>query len=399
MASVTLEHVSKTYRDRKRTVRAVDDFSLEVADREFIVLVGPSGCGKTTTLRVIAGLEDVTDGTIRIGDQIVNRLAPKDRDVAMVFQNYALYPHMTAFKNMAFPLKMRRMRRAEIKQKVHEVAGMLGIEHLLDRKPRDLSGGEKQRVAVGRAIVRRPRVFLFDEPLSNLDARLRVHMRTELKSLHRELNTTAIYVTHDQEEAMTLGDRLVIMRDGFIQQCGAPMEVYDAPANRFVAGFTGTPPMNFIAGRLDGSGGAVLFAGAGGRVPLPETLAAGIRKDHLRGDAGISKDHLCGTESVVLGIRPEHLAVTQRGQTAGPSRHGSSGDQAAVLPMIVSVVEPLGDRIHIHLTTQTGESIVARTASYVNLKPQQEVDVHIDMRQAHLFSPDATGRRLDQRGT
>ncbi len=422
MASVALEHVGKTYRDRKRCVRAVDDFSLEVADREFVVLVGPSGCGKTTTLRLIAGLEEATEGTIKIGDRSVNRVAPKDRDVAMVFQNYALYPHMTAFKNMAFPLKMRKMRRADIKAKVHQVAAMLGIEHLLDRKPRDLSGGEKQRVAVGRAIVRRPRVFLFDEPLSNLDARLRVHMRTELKSLHRELNTTAIYVTHDQEEAMTLGDRLVIMKDGVLQQCGTPMAIYNTPANRFVAGFVGTPPMNFIEGRLDGSPGALTFAGAGGCMPLPRAPAAGIRED----TAGTRKDDLCSNRSVVLGIRPEHLAVypcestinrapsvsagygaggtppplkVGNGQGAPPPPGVGDGpdEPTAVLTMTVGVIEPLGDRTHVHLTTPTGEHLIARTPSMVTVKPQQTVDVHLDLRHAHLFSADGDGRRLNAR--
>src|SRR3989304_3391716 len=251
MAGVTLEQVTRTFRTRKGEVRAVDDLSLSVGDGEFIVLVGPSGCGKTTTLRLIAGLEELTTGTIRIGDRVVNRVAPKDRDVAMVFQNYALYPHMTVYKNMAFGLKMRRVPRKDILRKVGEVAGKLGLTHLLERKPASLSGGECQRVAVGRAIGRKPQGFLFDEPLSNLDAGLRTQMRTELKDLHRELRTTVVYVTHDQEEAMTLGDRLVVLKEGVVQQCGTPLEVYNRPANRFVAGFIGTPPMNFFDGRLE----------------------------------------------------------------------------------------------------------------------------------------------------
>src|SRR3989304_1842028 len=265
MAGVTLEQVTRTFRTRKGEVRAVDDLSLSVGDGEFIVLVGPSGCGKTTTLRLIAGLEELTAGAIRIGDREVNNVPPKDRDVAMVFQNYALYPHMTVFKNMAFGLKMRRVPNAEIIRMVGETAAKLGLTHLLDRKPSALSGGERQRVAVGRAIARKPQVFLFDEPLSNLDAKLRIQMRTELKDLHRELRTTVVYVTHDQEEAMTLGDRMAVLREGVIQQCGPPLEVYNRPANRFVAGFVGTPLMNFFEGRLECNGDAVCFIARVGR--------------------------------------------------------------------------------------------------------------------------------------
>src|SRR3954449_13594830 len=247
MARIQLEKLTKVF---PRGVRAVDGVDLTIADGEFVVLVGPSGCGKSTTLRMIAGLEEVTSGTVRIGERVVNSVPPQDRDVAVVFQNYALYPHMTVFKNLAFALKLRRLPRAEIERRGSEVADLLEIGHLLDRKPRELSGGQRQRVAVGRAIVRQPAAFLFDEPLSNLDAQLRVSTRTELKRLHRRLGTTTLYVTHDQEEAMTLGDRVVIMREGVIQQADPPMETYLHPANRFVAGFIGTPPMNFFDGAI-----------------------------------------------------------------------------------------------------------------------------------------------------
>jgi len=252
MAQVQLDNVTKVY---PGGIEAVKSMSLTVQEAEFIVLVGPSGCGKSTTLRMIAGLEEITDGTISIAGRIVNDVPPKDRDIAMVFQNYALYPHMTVFKNMAFGLKLRRIPKEEIRQRVSHAAGILGIEELLDRKPSALSGGQRQRVAVGRAIVRDPKAFLFDEPLSNLDAKLRVETRAELKGLHRRLQTTTVYVTHDQEEAMTLGDRIVVMYEGVVHQCDPPLEVYERPVNRFVAGFVGTPPMNFLDGRLAGSDG------------------------------------------------------------------------------------------------------------------------------------------------
>src|ERR1051325_9555532 len=257
MARVTLQKVSKLYPNNpKPAVNAID---LDIMDREFIVLVGPSGCGKSTTLRMVAGLEEISSGTITIGERVVNEIAPKDRDIAMVFQNYALYPHMTVYKNMAFSLKLGRLElglsKAQIDQKVRSAAATLDIEPLLNRRPKELSGGQRQRVAVGRAIVRSPKVYLFDEPLSNLDAKLRVEMRSEIKRLQRQLGTTTIYVTHDQEEAMTLGDRVAVMKDGVLQQVGAPMEIYESPVNRFVAGFLGTPPMNFIEGRLDSASG------------------------------------------------------------------------------------------------------------------------------------------------
>src|SRR5438477_3400829 len=256
MARVALENVSKLY---PGGVKAVDAVDLSIADQEFVVLVGPSGCGKSTTLRMIAGLEEITGGQIRIGDRIVNDIPPKNRDIAMVFQNYALYPHMTVYKNMAFALKLRGLPKDQINQRVMEAAKILDIEHLLDRKPKALSGGQRQRVAVGRAIVREPAAFLFDEPLSTLDAKLRVTTRAELKRLHQRLKTTTIYVTHDQEEAMTLGDRIVVMRDGKIQQADTPLKTYNYPNNRFVAGFIGMPPMNFFDGRITTDGGRMVF--------------------------------------------------------------------------------------------------------------------------------------------
>src|ERR687898_1282101 len=260
MAQVVLTGINKFY---DGNVHAVKDVNLDIRDREFMVFVGPSGCGKTTTLRMIAGLEEISSGDIRIGAQRVNDLAPMDRDIAMVFQNYALYPHMSVFDNMAFGLKMRKFGKDEIRKRVQDAADILGIEEYLKRKPRQLSGGQRQRVALGRAIVRHPQVFLFDEPLSNLDAKLRVQMRVELKKLHQRLGTTAIYVTHDQVEAMTLGDRVVVMKDGVVQQVGEPMEIYARPQNRFVAGFIGSPSMNFIPVTLNDAGGS-LFAQANG---------------------------------------------------------------------------------------------------------------------------------------
>src|SRR5881296_3261264 len=269
MAQVMMKDLNKKYDE----VHAVKDVNLHIRDKEFIVLVGPSGCGKSTTLRMVAGLEEITSGEITIGDRVVNDLPPKDRDIAMVFQNYALYPHMTVYDNMAFGLKMRKFPKTEIAKRVHEAAEILGIQELLKRKPRQLSGGQRQRVAVGRAIVRHPQVFLFDEPLSNLDAKLRVQMRVELKRLHDRLETTAIYVTHDQVEAMTLGDRVVVMRDGWVQQVGDPLELYNQPANRFVAGFIGSPAMNFANVQIGAENGGLWATGEGIRLKMPAPLA------------------------------------------------------------------------------------------------------------------------------
>jgi len=385
MAQVELEKVLKLY---PGGVRAVDRIDLAVADQEFVVLVGPSGCGKTTTLRMIAGLEPITAGAIRIGGRVVNDLPPKDRDVAMVFQNYALYPHMSVYKNMAFGLKLRRMPRDQIDARVREAAKVLEIEHLLDRKPRALSGGQKQRVAVGRAIVRQPAAFLFDEPLSNLDAKLRVTTRAELKRLHQRLRTTTIYVTHDQEEAMTLGERIVVMKDGVIQQADVPLAVYNHPANRFVAGFIGMPPMNFFDGSvmMDGEGavfeegirspdGRLNAAPGGLRVPIPPHLLARF--------SGLSGRH------VVLGVRPEHLLVRP-----------PQGEAAVPLSLSVKVVEPLGYDMDVYMSSKLNDHIVARleagSAQKAGLQAESRATVFVDPRKVHLFEPGETGMNLSR---
>ena len=386
MAEVVLDNVSKMF---PNGVRAVDRLSLHVHDREFIVLVGPSGCGKTTSLRMIAGLEEPTEGTIRIGDRVVNDVPPRDRDVAMVFQNYALYPHMSVYRNLAFGLLMRRRyggwsspllaplapqryrqardERREIDQRVRRTAAMLGLGDLLGRRPRDLSGGQRQRVALGRAIVREPRAFLFDEPLSNLDARLRIEMRAELKLLHRRIQTTTLYVTHDQEEAMTLGDRVVVMKDGAIHQCGSPFEVYERPANRFVAGFMGMPPMNFLDGHVVRRDGGLAFENGACRLAINTSHANG-----LAGHAGLA---------VVMGIRPEALRLAP-----------ASAAEAAI-QMTVRVVEPLGDRMDVHGDTDQGQPLVCRTDARATI-PAERVGLCVDMNRAHFFEADSGGRRL-----
>src|SRR5436189_2145194 len=313
MAQVTMRSLNKMYDE----VHAVKDVNLDIRDKEFVVLVGPSGCGKTTTLRMVAGLESITSGRILIDDKIINDLPPKDRDIAMVFQNYALYPHMSVYDNMAFGLKMRKFDRADIAKRVQEAAEILGIQELLRRKPRQLSGGQRQRVALGRAIVRHPQVFLFDEPLSNLDAKLRVQMRVELKRLHERLETTAIYVTHDQVEAMTLGDRVVVMRGGLVQQVGDPMELYNEPANRFVAGFIGSPAMNFANVRITGQNGGVWAEGDGIRLKVPGQLSNRV-------GSHVGKE-------VTLGIRPEDMRIARESDPAELN-----------LPAVVEVVERLG---------------------------------------------------------
>jgi len=366
MASLSLEGVSKRFRARRALVHAVRRVDLEVADGEFVVLVGPSGCGKTTTLRMIAGLEEIDEGVIRIGERVVNDVAPKDRDIAMVFQNYALYPHMTAYDNMAFALKIRKLPRAEIRRKVDETAAMLGIGHLLERKPKDLSGGERQRVAVGRAIVRRPRVFLFDEPLSNLDAKLRLHMRAELKALHQRLGVTTIYVTHDQEEAMTLGDRLVVMHEGVVRQVGSPMELYRGPANRFVAGFLGSPGMNFLPVRVNGDMRTCVVAGEAkwsAPPPLAERLA------------------VLGERPAVVGVRPEHLRVSADGHE-DPEAGGLG------LHAVVSVVEPLGNGMNVHLKLADGHALIARVAPTESLVAGERARVTARGEDLHVFPAD-----------
>jgi multiple sugar transport system ATP-binding protein len=380
MARVDLENVSKIY---PGGVRAVASVNLAIADQEFVVLVGPSGCGKSTTLRMVAGLEEISEGTIRIGERVVNHVAPKDRDIAMVFQNYALYPHMTVYKNMAFGLKLRRMPRQQIHQRVSEAARILEIEHLLDRKPRQLSGGQRQRVAVGRAIVREPAAFLFDEPLSNLDAKLRVTTRAELKRLHHRLKTTTIYVTHDQEEAMTLGDRIVVMRDGVIQQADPPLKTYNQPANRFVAGFIGMPPMNFFDGALKIEDGRMVFEegrlqsreltlpGNGFRLPVPRHLT-----ETLSGSVG---------KHVVLGIRPEHFSVKP-----------PEGSELGPVAVKINVIEPLGSDMDVYMSTILNESVVGRVEAQSGLVRDSQVTLYVDLRKVHVFEPGETGMNLSK---
>ena len=368
MSQVILEGVTKIF---PGGIQAVYEMDLEIADEEFMVLVGPSGCGKSTTLRMVAGLEEVTGGTIRIGDRVVNDVPPKNRDIAMVFQNYALYPHMTVYKNMAFGLKLRKVPKKETDRKVREAARMLGIEELLDRKPKALSGGQRQRVAVGRAIVRSPKAFLFDEPLSNLDAKLRVEMRAELKKLHRELRTTTIYVTHDQEEAMTLGDRVVVMKDGVIQQVDGPLTIYDRPVNRFVAGFVGTPPMNFFEGRLLSDNGATYFDEGADKIRLPDDLV-----ERVAGRVG---------ESIVLGVRPECMSDRNEGSFEGKEN---------ALAVKVSVVEPLGDKMDVYLSTANHEHLVCRADSHSQIQEGQELPMYLDMSRVHIFEPGETGMNV-----
>jgi len=368
MAEVVLQDITKIY---PGNVKAVEDFNLAIADGEFIVLVGPSGCGKSTTLRMVAGLEDITAGTIRIGDRIVNNVPPKDRNIAMVFQNYALYPHMSVYKNMAFALKLQKFPRKEIDERVREAAAILGIQELLDRRPKALSGGQRQRVAVGRAIVRKPMAFLFDEPLSNLDAKLRVEMRAELKRLHRTLATTTIYVTHDQEEAMTLGDRIVVMKDGLIQQCASPLDVYRAPVNRFVAGFVGTPPMNFFEGKLLAADGGVWFDEGSVRFRLTDEQAASLA-DHA-------------DRRIVFGVRPEAMGLAGEGRFAGTHN---------VMAAQVRVVEPLGEKMDLFASTTVHDHIVARVDAVRGLAAGGSVQLHLDMSRTHVFVPGENGANL-----
>jgi len=340
-------------------VHAVKDVNLEIRDKEFMVLVGPSGCGKTTTLRMVAGLESITSGQVLIGDVVVNELPPMDRDIAMVFQNYALYPHMSVYDNMAFGLKMRKVDRAEIGKRVQAAAEILGMQDYLKRKPRQLSGGQRQRVALGRAIVRQPQVFLFDEPLSNLDAKLRVQMRVELKKLHNRLNTTAVYVTHDQVEAMTLGDRVVVMKDGLVQQVGEPLELYNAPANRFVAGFIGSPAMNFAGVRVREAQGALHANGTGFRLDVPAEIDG-----RLRPYAG---------RDVTFGIRPEDLHIAN-----------SSDPPGLCLDGVVEVVEKLGAEILLDL--QVGEqTMVAAVEPTVRAKRGDKIRFALRPDRLHFF--------------
>ena len=332
MASVTLEHVKKIY-DNK--VVAVQDFNLEIKDKEFVVFVGPSGCGKSTTLRMIAGLEDITEGILKIGDRVVNDVEPKDRDIAMVFQNYALYPHITVYENLAFSLRIRKEKQEDVHRKVVQAAEILGIMEYLGRKPKALSGGQRQRVAIGRAIVREPAVFLMDEPLSNLDAKLRNQMRAEIILLRRRLDTTFVYVTHDQTEAMTLGDRIVIMKDGFIRQVGTPHEVFDKPKNLFVAGFIGSPQMNFFDAQLTRQGDSYSLATHGLQMELDEERAALLRENQV------------DTMKVILGVRPEHAVIRFE-------------DHENAIPCTLNVNEMMGSELHLHVSITDDQTAILR---------------------------------------
>ena len=368
MASVTLKDLVKEY---EGGVRVVDRISLEIRDREFVVLVGPSGCGKSTTLRMIAGLEEITSGSIAIGGKVVNDTPPKDRDIAMVFQSYALYPHMTVFENMGFALKLRKLEPKAIDEKVRKAAKILGIEQLLERKPKALSGGQRQRVALGRAIVRDPQCFLFDEPLSNLDAKLRVEMRAELKQIHMGLNATTVYVTHDQEEAMTLGDRVVVMKDGVIQQSAGALEIYHRPANRFVAGFLGSPPMNFFEGKLMREGDRLFFDEGTGKLPVGDWA-----KSELESRVG---------ETIVLGARPE--AMSDQKHARFPTTDNS-------LEMRVTLVQPLGDRMDVVLSTEQHRHAVAQMPAHAGLRPGDSTPVFFDLERLHYFETGELGRSL-----
>jgi multiple sugar transport system ATP-binding protein len=361
MGRVALEHVTKKFDG----TTAVNDLSIEVADEEFLVLLGPSGCGKSTALRMIAGLEAPTDGTIRIGDRVVNDIEPKDRDIAMVFQSYALYPHMTVRRNIEFPLRSRRVAEADREQLVADAADSLGLGELLERKPAQLSGGQRQRVALARAIVRRPQAFLMDEPLSNLDAKLRVQTRAELVELQRRLSATIVYVTHDQVEAMTMGHRIAVLDAGVLQQVGPPQEVYSLPANLFVAQFIGSPPMNTVEGRIARVGDSLVVELPGGRAPLTQQLAHAVEA--------------AGLENVVLGVRPEDLRL---------------GDQGGVTATVV-VVEALGYECHVACRLTDGQLVIVRQRAGADL-PAPEETVHLVAlpEVLHVFDP-ASGNRVD----
>lgn len=357
MAGVTYRHVYKRYGD----ITVITDLNMEIADKEFVVFVGPSGCGKSTSLRMLAGLEEVTEGDILIGDRVVNDVPPKDRDIAMVFQSYALYPHMSVYDNMAFGLKLRKTPKSEIDRRVKEAAESLGLTHLLDRKPKALSGGQRQRVAVGRAIVREPAVFLMDEPLSNLDAKLRVSARAEISQLHRRLGTTFIYVTHDQVEAMTMGDRIAVMSDGLLQQIDSPRNLYNTPGNVFVAGFIGSPSMNFFDATLVGEEGKLYIDTGDFRVHVPEE-----RKQAVNNYVG---------KEVIFGMRPEHLHAPQ---------FAPPGIDASPIEGIVEVVELLGHELHLYVNAGKN-SMVATVDTRLQVNTGNQVQLVMDMHNMHLF--------------
>ncbi|PKR77966.1 sugar ABC transporter ATP-binding protein [Halalkalibacillus sediminis] len=363
MAEMKLEKINKVY---DKDVQAVTDFNLHIKDKEFIVFVGPSGCGKSTTLRMIAGLEEITSGDLLIEDKRMNDVAPKNRDIAMVFQNYALYPHMSVYDNMAFSLKLRKVKKAEIKEKVQEAAKILGLEELLDRKPKALSGGQRQRVALGRAIVRDAKVFLMDEPLSNLDAKLRVQMRAEIQKLHQRLQTTTIYVTHDQTEAMTMATRLVVMKDGFIQQVGAPKEVYDKPNNTFVGGFIGSPAMNFFKGQVEEN--AIIVEGV--KIAIPEG-----RMKTLRDQDYVGKE-------LILGVRPEDLHDE-------PVFVETSGDTS--FQTDIEVAELMGAETYLY--SRLGEQeFIARVDARSDIQAGESLKLAMDMNKTHFFDPETEER-------
>lgn len=358
MAQVTLKSVSKIFQGG---VVAVNNVNLEIKDKEFLVLVGPSGCGKSTTLRMIAGLEEISEGEIYIGDRLINDVPPKDRDIAMVFQNYALYPHMTVYNNMAFGLKLRKFSKADIKKRVEEAAEILSITPLLERKPKALSGGQRQRVAVGRAIVRKPQVFLFDEPLSNLDAKLRVQMRTEISKIHSRLQATMIYVTHDQTEAMTMGDRIVVMKDGLIQQIDDPISLYDNPKNKFVAGFIGSPPMNFIEGIIEGDDDKLFFNESMFKVLIPPKM-----KEKLMPYKG---------KQIIFGLRPEDIYDPQFTHVK---------DEGAEVIAKIEIIEPMGAEIYLYLTT--GKTpFIARLDAHVQAEIDENKKLVFNMDKCHFF--------------
>ena len=366
MSSVTLKNIYKKYAGG---VVAVSDFNLEIQDKEFIILVGPSGCGKSTTLRMIAGLEEISEGELYIDDKLVNEVAPKDRDIAMVFQNYALYPHMTVFDNMAFGLKLRKTPKAEITRRVEEAAKILDITHLLDRKPKALSGGQRQRVALGRAIVREPKVFLLDEPLSNLDAKLRAQMRTELAKLHKKLGTTFIYVTHDQTEAMTMGDRIVVMKDGFIQQVDTPQNLYSKPVNMFVAGFIGSPQMNFINATLDKDGDKIVAKFNGFAINVPAEKNVDKKLDEY-----VGKD-------VVIGVRPEDIYDDE--ESLAKYADG-------VISAKVEVTELMGAEIFLYLACGDNQ-ITARVDPTSQTQAGEEIKIAINTKNLHVFDKETEG--------
>lgn len=361
MSEIVLSRVNKHYGN---TFHAVKDVDLTIGDKEFVVLVGPSGCGKSTTLRMIAGLEDISSGEIRIGDRVVNALPPRDRDIAMVFQNYALYLHMTVYDNLAFGLRNKKRPEAQIKQSIDHVAEILGLGAMLQRKPHQLSGGQQQRVALGRCIVRNPQAFLFDEPLSNLDAKLRGQMRLEIKRLRARVPTTSVFVTHDQIEAMTLGDRVVVMRDGSIQQCGTPLQVYSEPANKFVAGFIGAPAMNFLPAEIRAEEGALVARAPGLRIPVPthrrESLSPWVNR------------------KIILGMRPEHLSIKPSGKSIGAAQ--------------VEVVEQLGSEMVLE-TVADGQTVtVSRVDPTLHVTAGEKVELHLTSEQLHFFNPETEWR-------